>query len=317
MALLTVNDVRRTFRRRGHAVNAVDGVTLSLERGESLGLIGESGSGKSTLGRIALGLVHPDSGQVLFDGMALTSSSARELRKMRSRLQVVFQEPFESLDPRMRIGQIVAEPLEIHRPDLSGAERTEQVRAILEQVGLDPTLMSRRPRELSGGQQQRIGIARAVITRPEVVVLDEPTSSLDLSVRARILELLAELRESLGLTYLFISHDVSTVRVFCSRVAVMYAGRIVEEGEMDAVLSNPLHPYTVSLLSAELSVDPLERHEYVPLKPGRHVEQTEPNRCPLVGRCPVELPACASADVALRDAGDGRRAACIRVPSSV
>jgi oligopeptide/dipeptide ABC transporter ATP-binding protein len=313
MALLAVEDVHRTFRRRGHAVAAVDGVTISLERGDSLGLIGESGSGKSTLGRIVLGLVRPDSGDVRFDGTVLNDVSARELRGMRSRLQVVFQEPLESLDPRMSVGQIVGEPLLIHHPDLSADERRERVRAIFEEVGLDPALMSRRPRDLSGGQQQRIGIARAVITHPEVVVLDEPTSSLDLSVRARILALLANLRESLGLTYLFISHDISTVRVFCSRVAVMYAGRIVEEGDMDAVLSRPLHPYTASLLSAELSVDPLESQEYVPLKPGRHPGHAAPDRCPLVGRCPVELPVCATADVSLKDVGSVRRVACVRV----
>jgi peptide/nickel transport system ATP-binding protein/oligopeptide transport system ATP-binding protein len=216
----------------------------------------------------------------------------------------------------MSVGRIVSEPLQIHAPELSASERTERVREMFELVGLDPALMSRRPRELSGGQQQRIGIARAVITHPEVVVLDEPTSSLDLSVRARILTLLGELRESLGLTYLFISHDISTVRVFCSRVAVMYRGRIVEEGPTESVLSRPLHPYTASLLSAELSVDPFERREYVPLSPGRHEEAAGPTECPLLGRCPQQLPACAGAVVQLEDVGDRRRVACIRVPAA-
>ncbi len=313
MPLLALDGVSRSFHRRGVTVQAVDQVSLSVDRGEVLGLIGESGSGKSTIARLALGLIQPDAGSVAFDGLELAKLSPRALRALRERMQIVFQEPYESLNPRMSIGDIVEEPLRIHRPNLSSSQARVQVAEMLEQVGLSPALMPRRPRDLSGGQQQRVGIARAVVTRPDLVVLDEPTSSLDLSVRARILTLLADLGRSLGLTYLFISHDISTVRHFCSRVAVMYHGRIVEEGTSTDVLERASHPYTASLLSAELSVNPLERSDYVPLRPGRSSAFVPAGICPLVGRCPVEMETCAVTAVPVVQLSPAHSVSCHKV----
>jgi ABC-type oligopeptide transport system ATPase subunit len=254
--VLQLNNIQKSFRRpNGSPVKAVDGVSLSIAQGETVGLIGESGSGKSTIGKLALGLIAPDEGQIIFDGRYLNELTQYELRKVRADLQVVFQEPFESLSPRMRIGAILEEPLIIHRK-LSKAERGAQVDAMLVRVGLDASFAGRYPRQLSGGQQQRVGIARALMTKPKMIILDEPTASLDLSVRALILNLLSELQREFGFSYLFISHDISSIRHLCSRIAVMYLGKIVESGPADRVIEHPEHDYTRMLMSATLSPDP-------------------------------------------------------------
>lgn len=256
MSLVKLQDVTKRFRTPGGVVNAVNGVSLEIDRSETVAVIGESGSGKSTLGRLLLGLHAPNEGTIEFDGRDLATLSPADLRAVRSELTVVFQEPDESLNPRMTIGQNVAEPLHIHEPHLSREERTERVHQALDAVALPPDLADRNPRNLSGGQQQRVGIARAIVTNPKFVVLDEPTSSLDLSVRSQILELLGELQERLDLSFLFITHDIHTVGYVSDRIAVMYLGTVVETGPTSEVFANPRHPYTLALLASTLHPDP-------------------------------------------------------------
>jgi ABC-type glutathione transport system ATPase component len=265
MSLVEVHEIHKTFpsrQRGGDPVHALRGVSLRVDEGETLAIIGESGSGKSTLGRAVLRLLDVDSGTVSFEGKDLGAMDRKQLRAQRAEMQVVFQEPFESLNPRMSIGAIVAEPLQIHHPELGTSEIRRQVRDALERVGLPPNVSSRLPGELSGGQQQRVGVARAIVSRPRFVVLDEPTSSLDLSIRAQILALLAGLQDDLGLAYLFVSHDMHTVESVSDRVAVMYLGEFVETGPTAALFENPRHAYTRTLLSARLSADPREKHAY-------------------------------------------------------
>lgn len=253
MPIIEMKDVRKTFRTpQGLPVAAVDGISLAVERGETLGIIGESGSGKSTLGRLILRLIEADSGTILLEGEDIRALSKAQLRHRRRRWQIVFQEPFASLNPRLTIRQIVEEPLIVAKAYGSGAERLRRVTDTLEEVGLSQDFLNRRPANLSGGQQQRVGIARCLVTDPTLVVLDEPTSSLDLTIRASILRMLAKLQVSRGLTYVFVSHDIDTVRHFCSRVAVMHRGRFVETGSTDDVLSRPQQPYTQALMSAAM-----------------------------------------------------------------
>ncbi|GAA3684095.1 ATP-binding cassette domain-containing protein [Arthrobacter ginkgonis] len=253
MPIIEVKDLRKTFRGpQGQEVVAVDGVSLSVEPGECVGIIGESGSGKSTLGRLILRLNEADSGSIVLDGEDVRALTRRQLRKRRRDWQIVFQEPFASLNPRLTIRQIVEEPLIVARTYGGRAERLRRVTRTLEEVGLSADFLERRPANLSGGQQQRVGIARALVTDPDLVVLDEPTASLDLTIRASILRMLAELQVSRGLTYVFISHDIETVGRFCSRVAVMRRGRIVETGATSEVLDNPQEPYTQALMSAAM-----------------------------------------------------------------
>jgi ABC-type microcin C transport system duplicated ATPase subunit YejF len=243
------------FNRTSTQIRAVDDVSLQIQPGECLGVIGESGSGKSTLGRLVLGLQPCDSGGVWFAGTDLASLSHNQRQKLRSQMTVVFQEPQESLNPRMKVGAIIEEPLVIHAQELSRGERRERALATLRQVALDPSLYDRFPRRLSGGQQQRVSIARAIITRPRFVVLDEPTSALDLSVQAQILDLLQRLRQQMQLAYLFISHDLDCVSFIADRVAVMYRGQIVETGPTEDVLHRPQHPYSQTLLGSALKLD--------------------------------------------------------------
>ena len=313
MSLLKLEGVTKTFAGAGgRRVYAVNGVDLTIDEGETVGLIGESGSGKSTVGRLAIRLLDPDSGTVAFAGRDLGSLPPRVLRRARSEFQIVFQEPFESLDPRLRVGAIVAEPLINFAPELGRAERQQRVLEALEAVRLPAHFADRNPSDLSGGQQQRVGIARAIVARPRLVVLDEPTSSLDLTVRGAMLELLAELQETLGLAYLFISHDIHTVQYFCRRTAVMYLGRIVELGATQQVMAAPKHPYTQALLSAKLSVDPHDRAPHYPLRGDIPNPTSIPSGCPLVGRCPLAIPECETAPIPLDDLGEGHFAACIR-----
>ena len=251
MALLTATALSKTFELAHDVrVRAVDDVSIAVERGECLAIIGESGSGKSTLGRMLLGLVKPDAGEVVYNGGGGTRGGPN------LHIQAVFQEPYESLNPRHRILSIVREPLDVNRRDLSRAERDERARRVLRQVGLPDAFHDRLPRNLSGGQQQRVGIARAIVLEPEMLILDEPTSSLDVSVRAQILDLLSALKRERGIAMLYISHDITSVERIADRVAVMYRGKVKEVGETAALLANPTHPYTQVLLSARLRPDP-------------------------------------------------------------
>ena len=243
------------FQQAVGAVKAVDGVSFTIRRGETLGLVGESGCGKSTTGRALIRLREPTAGKVTFDGVDLTSLKPDALRKMRRRMQIIFQDPYGSLDPRMTVGSTIAEPIETH--DLaSGDAKRERIADLLRLVGLDPTYVSRYPHEFSGGQRQRIGVARALAVEPEFIVCDEPISALDVSIQGQVLNLLTDLRERLGLTYLFIAHDLSVVKHISDRVAVMYLGKIVEIGPPDQSTRAPGHPYTRALLSAVPVPDP-------------------------------------------------------------
>jgi ABC-type oligopeptide transport system ATPase subunit len=253
MAIIEVKDLFKTFQAPGgRVVAAVDNVSFAVEAGTCLGIIGESGSGKSTLGRLLLRLHEADSGSILLDGQDIRALGAAALRKKRQHWQIVFQEPFASLNPRLSIRQIVEEPLIVAGTYKSKATRREKVLRTIEEVGLSAEFLDRRPANLSGGQQQRVGIARALVTDPAIVVLDEPTSSLDLTIRASILRMLSELQRARGLTYVFISHDIDTVRHFCSQVAVMHRGRFIEVGTAHEVLNNSREPYTQKLLAAAM-----------------------------------------------------------------
>ncbi|MEM7034893.1 MAG: ATP-binding cassette domain-containing protein [Chloroflexota bacterium] len=244
------------LQRQVGAVKAVDGVSFDIYPGETLGLVGESGSGKSTTGRTVLQLYEPTAGSVMLEETDVTKLRGEALRNMRKRMQMIFQDPYASLNPRMTVGSIVSEPLEVHKIGANRKERTEQVKELLERVGLNPHFINRYPHEFSGGQRQRIGIARALAISPDFIVADEPISALDVSIQAQVVNLLQDLQEEFNFTYLFIAHDLSMVRSVCKRVAVMYKGRIVELAPTDELYENPIHPYTKVLLSAVPIPDP-------------------------------------------------------------
>jgi len=272
MALLEVSDLVKEFsRKRGllapaSVVRAVDGVSFTVEQGETFGLVGESGSGKTTTGRCILRLIEPTSGAVRFKGDDVLAFSATRMRHARRDMQIVFQDPYSSLNPRMRVGAIVEEPLIIHKIG-SGAERRARAAELFELVGLDPSQLSRYPHQFSGGQRQRIGLARALALNPSFIIADEPVSALDVSVQAQVVNLLMDLQERLKLTYLFIAHDLRLVRHICSRVAVMYLGRIVEMGDTESLFAAPAHPYTRALLSAIPVPDPAAPRQRIVLDP--------------------------------------------------
>ena len=313
--LLRVEDLRKHFPLRTPgawlrpaSVRAVDGVSLTLGAGETLGLVGESGCGKSTIARCLVRTIEPTAGRVVFDGVDLAALDAEALRRRRRDFQMVFQDPTASLNPRLTVHAMVEEPLRLHT-DLAAGARRQRVAEILDEVGLEPSLARRYPHQLSGGQRQRVNIARAVATRPRFLVLDEPTSALDVSLRARVILLLAELRSRLGLTYLFISHDLSTVKYLSNRVAVMYLGTIVEEATADELFRRPQHPYTRALLSAVPVPDPDARRERLVLRGEIPSPIAAPTGCRLRGRCPLAQPVCAE-PVALREIAPGHRVAC-------
>lgn len=314
--LLEARGLEKSFRaasdwlkRQSRKIAAVGGVDLDVGPAETVALVGESGSGKSTLGRLVIRLLEPDAGSVRFDGNDLLALDARSLRKMRRHFQIVFQDPFGALNPRMRVGSLVGEPLEIHKIGASRAERSDRVAELLREVGLDPAAASRYPHEFSGGQRQRIGIARAISCGPRFLVCDEPVSALDPPIAAQIVNLLVELQERRGMAYLFIAHDLRVVRHVASRVAVMYAGRIVERGPAESVLREPLHPYTRALRDSVPAGKPGE-----PTAPALAGEPPSPaalpSGCPFHPRCPVAVAACSSIEPRLLPAEGGREVAC-------
>ncbi len=304
------------FQRQVGAVKAVDDVSFDVYKGETLGLVGESGCGKSTTGRTVLQLYRPTAGSVVFEGNELTTMKSEDLRKMRRRMQMIFQDPFASLNPRMSVGRIVSEPLRIHNVIQNKSELQEFVENLLERVGLNPYYVNRYPHEFSGGQRQRIGIARALALSPSFIVADEPISALDVSIQAQVVNLLEELQDELNLTYLFIAHDLSMVRHICDRVAVMYLGKIVEMGSADDVYENPLHPYTQSLLSAVPVPDPAveEKRQRIILTGDVPSPANPPIGCNFNTRCPVRFDLCFhDPDPPLIEHSPGHWAACHRV----
>jgi oligopeptide/dipeptide ABC transporter ATP-binding protein len=273
-------------------VRAVDDVSFQVEAGRTLALVGESGCGKTTVGRSLLRLVEPQAGQVWFEGTDILSLPRAELRPLRRRLQIVFQDPMASLDPRMRVRDLVAEGMQVHGIGANEAERTERVAALLQRVQIDPRQMTRYPHEFSGGQRQRIGIARALAVEPRLLICDEATSALDVSIQSQVLNLLRDLQQELGLTYLFITHDLGVVRYLADRVAVMYLGQIVEEGETEALFHAPQHPYTQALLAAVPSLDPARQGARVVVRGDVPSPSAPPPGCRFHTRCPKVFARC-------------------------
>jgi oligopeptide transport system ATP-binding protein len=302
---------RGVFQRHVGDVKAVDGVSFSIKRGETLGLVGESGCGKSTTGKTILQLERPTAGEVIFEGQNLAQMKGEDLRQMRRRMQIIFQDPFASLNPRMTVGQIVAEPLEVHGA-AKGKEKEDRVKELLRLVGLNPTFGSRYPHEFSGGQRQRIGIARALAMNPLFVVCDEPIAALDVSIQAQVVNLLEELQGKFGLTYLFIAHDLSMVRHISDRVAVMYLGRIVEIADWKAIYDDPKHPYTQALLSAIPIPDPQieAKRQRIILEGDVPSAANPPEGCNFNTRCPIRQERCFHDDPELRELVAGHWVAC-------
>jgi oligopeptide/dipeptide ABC transporter ATP-binding protein len=317
--VLEVRNLRKWFEIRrgviprvvGH-VKAVDDVSFAIQPNQVLGLAGESGSGKTTIGRSLLRLVEPTSGQVLFNGIEVTRLDARALRRFRRKAQIIFQDPYSSLDPRMTIAEIVAEPLRVQGIEPDRRKRRERVAALLESVSLSADFLGRRPRELSGGQRQRVGIARALAVDPEFIVADEPVASLDVSIQAQIVNLLQDLKEKLRLALLFISHDIAVMRHMTDRIAIVYLGRIMEIGATRQICEAPRHPYTEALLSAVPNPDPRERRQRIILQGDIPSPANPPSGCVFRTRCRYAIAACAHTVPQLRAVGVGHYKACVR-----
>jgi len=313
--LVSVRGLVKHFPVEGSddVVRAVDGVSFEIFAGETLGLVGESGCGKSTVGRCLLRLIEPTAGSVGFQGRDVLSLNKKELREIRREMQIIFQDPYASLNPRMKIGDIVGEPLVIHNKG-NKSERRDRVAGLLKRVGLDPDYMNRYAHEFSGGQRQRIGVARSLALNPKLIVADEPVSALDVSVQAQVVNLLQELQEEFKLTYLFISHGLAVVEHISTRVAVMYLGRIVEIAGAAELYAQPLHPYTQALLSAIPVPDPKQKRKRIILQGDVPTPINPPSGCRFRTRCPIAIEDCAHIDPELREVAPGHHVACIRVP---
>lgn len=318
--LLDVKDLKMYFpitqgiiiQRHIGDIKAVDGISFSIQKGETLGLVGESGCGKSTTGRAILQLYRPTAGRVLFKDQELTQLKGEALRRMRRQMQMIFQDPYASLNPRMTVGNIIGEPLEVHNIYSGKAERRERVQELLRVVGLNPYFVNRYPHEFSGGQRQRIGVARALAVNPEFIVCDEPISALDVSIQAQIINMLEDLQGEFGLTYLFIAHDLSVVRHISDRIAVMYLGKLAELADRDELYQNPLHPYTQALLSAVPIPDPVieEKRQRIILEGDVPSPANPPKGCNFSTRCPRVMDVCRDVDPKFRDLGGGHWVAC-------
>jgi len=318
-ALVQVKDLKKYFpitrgiviQRQVGAVMAVDGISFDVYRGETLGLVGESGCGKSTTGRTILQLYRPTAGEVHFEGTDLVNLKGEDLRRMRRRMQMIFQDPYASLNPRMTVGNIIGEPLEVHGI-AKGKERRERVQELLNVVGLNPYFVNRYPHEFSGGQRQRIGVARALALNPAFIVCDEPISALDVSIQAQVVNLLEDLQEEFNLTYLFIAHDLSMVRHISTRVAVMYLGKIVELTDRYSLYHNPQHPYTKALLSAVPIPDPVveEKRQRIILEGDVPSPVNPPPGCNFNTRCPVAIDRCFEEEPEFRKIAPGHWCAC-------
>jgi oligopeptide/dipeptide ABC transporter ATP-binding protein len=316
MTLLEVKNLKKYFpvkkgvlSRTVGQVKAVDGVSFALKKGETLGLVGESGCGKTTVGRSILRLIEPTSGQVIFNDQNMLELESEELRKVRASLQIIFQDPFSSLDPRMNVGQIIAEPIRNHL-DISRAEIRNRVADMMEKVGLHPEHINRYPHEFSGGQRQRIGIARALALNPLAIICDEPVSALDVSIQAQVINLLARLQEQMNLSYLFIAHDLSVVEHISDRIAVMYLGRIVELATDKDLYQNPLHPYSRALLAAVPIPDPEVSKKKILLQGDVPSPMNPPSGCTFHTRCPECKEICSQKEPAFQNLGDDHWVAC-------
>ena len=318
--LLEVNNLRKYFPIRGGVlsrvvgnVKAVEDVSFAIQPGEVVGLVGESGSGKTTAGRAILRLIEPTAGEVLFDGVDVTQLSKAKMREYRKKMQIIFQDPFASLNPRMSVGDIIGEALQIHNL-ARGKAREERVADLLEKVGLSPSHMRRYPHEFSGGQRQRIGIARALAVDPQFIVADEPVSALDVSIQAQVVNLLQDLKEELGLTLLFIAHDLGVVEYISDKVVVMYLGKIMEIAPAKELYRNPVHPYTEALLSAVPIPDPTLKRERIILQGDIPSPINPPSGCVFRTRCPIAVDDCKHVTPTLEEVSPGHFKACIRRP---
>ncbi|HUB12633.1 MAG TPA: ABC transporter ATP-binding protein [Acetobacteraceae bacterium] len=318
--LLDVRGLRMHFpvtegivsRRKVGEVKAVDGIDFAMQRGETLGLVGESGCGKTTTGRCILRLERPTEGAIIYDGTDIAALDQTELRPLRRRIQVVFQDPYSSLNPRMKVGEIIGEPIKVHGIEPDAARRVARVRELLHVCGLNPRFADRYPHEMSGGQRQRVGIARALALEPEFIVCDEAVSALDVSIQAQVINLLEDLRGQFNLTYLFIAHDLSVVRHICHRVAVMYLGRIVELADSDELFGNPLHPYTQALLAAVPVPDPTVEtaRNFRPVQGEVPSPIHPPSGCVFHPRCPIAVAGCRQSRPEMRELRPGHFVAC-------